>query len=681
MRAICIQPPLVQLNAPYPAAWYLDAWLRSRGVDSRAVDHSIGLARRVFSREGLATVFGAARKSLLGRKHPDEETARRVRAYLDDEAAYIATIDSIAGFLSGEDPAYAYRIAAGSGLPAGMRAEAVFGDGIGPDDARAFATATINDLSDFITYALDPGFGAVRYAERIARSAASFAPIREAARDGWTIGTFYRPMLREEFGRFAADAREKPGRDEPARDTEPALVLVSVPFPGCLTGAVAAAEEARAALGPSAVIVAGGGYVSTELRFLEDPAVFDSFDYLAYDAGFGALASILDVMRGSPRSSLFRVRYRDGAGRAIASGFPPDEPCLLAAAAAQSRAPASGPALGTVSAPASGAANGEPGGPDYAVLERDAIARVHPDYSGLDFSRYLRVVDSPNPMHRLWNDTPWLKYRLAYGCYWKRCAFCDTQLDYIKRFMASDLDSLLGAASAAAERTGLYGIHFVDEAMPVNLARAFAGRNAERERPFTFWGNVRFDKAWTDEACAFMAERGLVAVSGGIEIATREGLAIVDKGFSVSDLVRTLAAFKRAGILVHAYLIYGFPGQSDQDIADSAEMARVLLAEGLVDSAFWHKFVLTRHSAMYASWERGERPSLEPIAPRTSFALGDLSFRGEERSERWTAPLDAALSAWADEGEPERPLSGFLPKGLPRPRLDARAALKEAGIL
>jgi radical SAM superfamily enzyme YgiQ (UPF0313 family) len=650
MRAICIQPPLVQLNAPYPAVWYLDAWLRARGVDSIAVDHSIELARQLYSREGLQRVFTDARAALKGRKHPDKATTERIHAYFEDEKSYLSTIEPLVAFLSGEDPAYAYRIAVGAGLPMGMRAETVFGDGIGPDDARAFATATLSDLADFIAYALDPAFGTVRYAERLAHGAASFGSILDAARDGWTISTFYRPMLRRLF------AGPGPGGD---RADDQVLVAISVPFPGCLAGAIAAAQEARSAYGDRAVIVAGGGYVSTELRFLEDPAVFDPFDYLAYDAGFGALASILDVLGGAPRSSLFHVRYRDQeTGCVVASGFAADEPCLVTG----------------------GAGTGGVVDKGYAALEREAIAGVHPDYRGLDFSRYLRVVDSPNPMNRLWNDTPWLRYRLAYGCYWRRCAFCDTQLDYIKRYLASDLDALMTAADTASARTGLYGIHFVDEALPVNLVRAFAARNLERARPYTFWGNVRFDKAWTDEACATAAAGGMVAASGGIEIATRAGLEIVDKGFSMTDLVRTLAAFKRSGILVHAYLIYGFPGQPDQDIADSAEMTRVLLAEGLVDSAFWHKFVLTRHSAMYAAWEHGERPGLEPVMPRSSFAVNDLAFRGEESSERWTAPLDSALAAWADDGDYDRPLSSFLPKGLPQPKLDALAVLREAGV-
>lgn len=655
MRALCIQPPLVQLNAPYPAVWYLDTWLRSRGIDSAAFDHSIELAWLLYSRHGLEKVFADARTALKGRVHPDKATAARIKAYFQDEARYLSSIDSITAFLSGDDPAFAYRIAVGTGLPSGMRAEAVRGEGLGPDDARAWATATINDLSDFITYALDPDFGTVRYAERLTRGATAFGPLRTEAARGWVLTNFYRPLLRGFYARVNEELHDH-GQSVPHL-----VVALSIPFPGCLAGAIAAAEEAKAVFGERLTVLAGGGYVSTELRFLEDPAVFDVFDYLAYDAGFGALESILDVLAGMPRSGLFHVRYRDErSGAVVAQGFEADEPCLEVHGSTEPLPPEE---------------------PAYAVHERDAIATIHPDYRGLDFSRYLRIVDSPNPMHRLWNDTPWLKYRLAYGCYWHRCAFCDTELDYIRRYLASDLDSLLGAASTAALQTGLYGIHFVDEALPVNLTRAFAARNALLRRPFTFWGNVRFDKAWTDEACAFAAERGLVAVSGGIEIATSRGLELVDKGFSMTDLVRTLGAFKRSSVLVHAYLIYGFPGQSDQDIADSAEMARALLAEGLVDSAFWHRFVLTRHSAMYAAWQRGERPWLEPIVPRSGFALNDLEFRGEERSERWTAPLDASLSAWADDGDFDRPLSVFLPKGLPRPRIDAIAILREAGVI
>jgi hypothetical protein len=56
------------------------------------------------------------------------------------------------------------------------------------------------------------------------------------------------------------------------------------------------------------------------------------------------------------------------------------------------------------------------------------------------------------------------------------------------------------------------------------------------------------------------------------------------------------AAFKEAGILIHAYLMYGFPSETIQETIDSLERVRQLFAEDLMQSAFWHRFTTTAHS-------------------------------------------------------------------------------------
>jgi hypothetical protein len=54
--------------------------------------------------------------------------------------------------------------------------------------------------------------------------------------------------------------------------------------------------------------------------------------------------------------------------------------------------------------------------------------------------------------------------------------------------------------------------------------------------------------------------------------------------------------FTEAGIMVHAYLMYGFPTQTAQETIDSLEMVRQLFAAGILQSAFWHLFTMTAHS-------------------------------------------------------------------------------------
>lgn len=626
MKAILVQPPFTQLNAPYPAVHYLEAFLRGRGASTVSYDHSIDLYRRVFSRKGLTKVFADARAALAAQTAPESENSRtQVERYLSYERLYIEWIDGITSFLSGSDPAMAHRLASAVELPQGARAQAFLDerDGrIGPDEARSLATRILDDLGDFIAHALDPDFGTVRYAERLASSRADFGEVRRALDSSWLINEFYIPMLEEFWAARAAETSREPID----------LILITIPFPGCLIGALACARVARGifgAHGPSPRIVFGGGYVSTELRGLRDTGIFDFCDYLSFDAGYGSLASIIDQVPAPYKTMTRRgddVLFNDGASEE-----------------------------------------------KYRLLEREAIATVFPDFRSVDFGAYLRIVDSENPMHRLWSDTPWLKYSLAHGCYWRRCSFCDTELEYVSDFVRSSTQALLTAAGDASARSGLYGIHFVDEAMPMasllDFARANRARASGGDRPFSYWGNVRFDASWTQGRCEFLAASGLVAVSGGIEIATERGLRMTDKGFDLASLVRTLVAMRRAGLLVHTYLIYGFPGQPVGDIVDSAEFCRQLFASGLVDSAFWHRFVLTRHSRMYREWRDGKRQTLKPSDKPWRFANNDLSFAGEEAFDRFDAPLAAALSSWMEGNGLDMPVSTWLGRGLPKPSI------------
>lgn len=321
----------------------------------------------------------------------------------------------------------------------------------------------------------------MRYGERLARSRGDLGEVIAALDEAWFIREFYGPWL---------DAFWKEPAATHAAAGSPLLVLITIPFPGCLAGALACARTARASLGEKAVIVFGGGYVSTELRGLSDPRLFDYCDYLSFDSGYGSLASIIERTEGKA-VPLYRSMRRSG-GQVLAEGF-------------ETEAPGGAGELAR-----------------FADEERKALGAVFPDYRDVDFSRYLCAMDSDNAMHRLWSDTPWLKYSLAHGCYWARCAFCDTQLDYVSNYVPASIGPLMAAVDAAGDRSGLHGIHFVDEAMPMSRLLAFAAANRARAasggRPFSFWGNVRFDASWTAGRCDYLAASGLVAVSGGIEI-------------------------------------------------------------------------------------------------------------------------------------------------------------------
>jgi Radical SAM superfamily len=230
------------------------------------------------------------------------------------------------------------------------------------------------------------------------------------------------------------------------------------------------------------------------------------------------------------------------------------------------------------------------------VLKCAGAQSQMPLYEGIDFSRYINLMETTNPMHRIWSDGKWLKLQVANGCYWHKCAFCDVGLDYIGRYKAPKVDALVEQMEQMIRATGQSGFHFTDEALAPALLRQLSERLIQRKLKVTWWGNIRFEKAFTPELAQLMAQAGCIAVTGGLECAHDRLLMLMNKGITCAGAAAVCKAFSKAGILVHAYLMYGFPTQTRKEILEALEYVRGLFAKGYIQSAYWHRFALTIHS-------------------------------------------------------------------------------------
>jgi radical SAM superfamily enzyme YgiQ (UPF0313 family) len=352
-----------------------------------------------------------------------------------------------------------------------------------------------------------------------------------------------------------------------------------VPFPGSVYAALRIAQAVKRK-DARVVTVLGGGYVNTELRELREPRLFDAIDYVTLDAGERPLLALLEHVQGKrSRGRLVRTFARDG-GEVRYFDFPE---------------------------------------PDIPFEETGT-----PTWEGLPLDRYLSLLDMLNPMHRLWSDGRWNKLTVAQGCYWKKCSFCDTSLDYISRYEAASAETLVDRIEAIVAETGQTGFHFVDEAAPPKVLKALAAELLRRGVSISWWGNIRFEKTFTPELCRQLAASGCIAISGGLEVASDRLLALMKKGVTVEQVARVTRAFADAGVLVHAYLMYGFPTQTVQDTVDALENVRQLFASGCIQSGFFHRFTCTVHSPV------GRNPAEfgVTLAPRPDggFARNDIGF-------------------------------------------------------
>jgi len=534
-KILLITPPFTQLNTPYPASPYLKGFLSSRGYDVFQADLGIELINRLFSRKGLQELFTQANNAR-------GEISMNSLRIIHDQDRYLHTVDQVMAFLQYRDNTLSPLLCSDTFLPRASRFDQLpdmewsFGS-IGINDrARFLATLYVEDIGDLIKDAIAPHFGFSRYAEKLALSAHSFAPIQAALQqpenmiEAWLIELLQHHIEMQ----------------------RPDVLGMTIPFPGNLYAALKCGQHVKRTA-PRIKIVAGGGFVNTELRELSEPAVFDYVDFITLDDGelpFLDILDSLDVKKGGAVLKRTFVRIDDE---------------VIFANDDQKKDPSSSEA-------------------------------GCPDYSDLPLESYLSLIEIANPMHRLWSDGRWNKLTVAHGCYWHRCSFCDTSLDYIRRCDTVPASVLVDRIQQVAAQTGQTGFHFVDEAAPPAALKELALELLRRKVCISWWTNIRFEKAFTKDLCRLLAASGCIAATGGLEAASDRLLQLMNKGIDIRQAALACRNFSEAGIMVHAYLMYGFPTQTSQETIDALETVRQFFNEGLIQSAFWHRFTATVHS-------------------------------------------------------------------------------------
>lgn len=528
-----ITPPFTQLNTPYPATAYIKGFLNTKNISSFQADLGIEVILELFSRKGLTDLFSEAEKAT-----DKSDNSKRILALREE---YVKTIDSVMLFLQGKNPTLSHLICQEDFLPEASRflqleeLDWAFGTMGTQDKAKHLATLYLEDISDFIVECVDENFGFSRYAERMGRSANSFDALYD--------------MLHREPTYI--DRLLLGNLDRKMKELQPKLVCFSVPFPGNLYSAFKSAQFIKKQY-PDTKIAMGGGFPNTELRSLSDIRVMDFFDYITLDDGEAPIEELILNIENPEYDSWKRtfllvdgkIAYKNNSSKK-----------------------------------------------DYKQSEVGT-----PDYSDLLLDSYISVIEIVNPMHRMWSDGRWNKLTMAHGCYWGKCTFCDISLDYIKVYEPVAARLLCDRMEELIAQTGQNGFHFVDEAAPPALMRALALEILRRKLAVTWWTNIRFEKSFTRDLCLLLKASGCIAVSGGLEVASDRLLELIQKGVTVAQVARVTRNFTEAGIMVHAYLMYGFPTQTAQETIDSLEMVRQLFEMGVLQSGFWHQFAMTAHS-------------------------------------------------------------------------------------
>ncbi|MDA3925548.1 MAG: radical SAM protein [Kiritimatiellae bacterium] len=563
---LLITPPFVQLNTPYSATPVLTGFLKAQGVDVIQSDISLDLALSLFSQAGLSQIAEICKCN--------QENTTLVNFFLNNLEQYTSTIESAVSFLQGANEAAGWLIARRGYLPEGPSFKA-----LEPEGVEISADENLNELFGDLGVTDRAKYLASLYLDDIALI------IREGVDPDFGFSRYAEKIASSapSFDPFYNRLKETPSYIDGLTEAftveainrhKPDIVGITIPFPGTLCSALQIAKTIKNTF-PDIRVVIGGGYVNTELRNMTDKRIFEIVDDIIYDEGFAPWLGIIGK----------------------------------------------GPSIRTITA------NSDL--PQTFNTPPDQRPHLKPDYSGLKLSAYINMVEMPNPMHRIWSDGCWLKLQLSNGCYWHKCAFCDTSLDYIQRYHAPEIDELIETIIQLKEETGLSGFHFTDEALPPALIRKLCTEIIARNITITWWGNIRFEKNFDPELADLMAASGCIAVTGGIECANDRLLTLMNKGVTLAGVTNVCEALSNAGILVHAYLMYGFPTQTREETIQALDFVRERFEQGHIQSAYWHRFALTIHSPIAKNpqnfgielIEQGNSPY------KSIFAINEIPYR------------------------------------------------------
>ena len=533
-KIVLITPPFTQISSPYAANPFLAGTLNNFNIPNSQIDLSLAVALDFFSAKGLNRLFDIIEKS--NKKFPEN-----IIRFTKRKEEYISTIDSVINFLQGKNNLTSYKIVTREYLPENSRFDILknfsFKNEETVDFAKYLASLYIDDIYDLAKDSVLPNFGLSSYYERLGKSQPSFNEIDEVLQNEDLISQIvYENLSKYDFSKTT-------------------LVCITIPFPGNLISSLKISDWFKKNY-PHIKIAIGGGYVSTELKFLTEPKIFKYVDFVCLDSGETPIISLIDFIEGKITKLALCRTFLCEDGKVIF----------------------------------------------YNDLDKKDICSKDlgiPDYKNLPIESYLTLYESTNKMHRLWSERVFLKLRMAYGCYHKKCEFCDTTLSYINEYRPINAIFLVDQIEQIIKDTKINSFHFVDEAMPPSVIKDFCIEILKRGLDIIWWGNIRFDRAFSYDLCFLMKKSGCIAVTGGMETANERILQLINKGISLNDTIQVLNNFSKNNILVHTYLIYGIPTETKEETVNSLEIVRQLFYHNLIKSAYYHRFALTIHSFIY----------------------------------------------------------------------------------
>jgi anaerobic magnesium-protoporphyrin IX monomethyl ester cyclase len=275
---------------------------------------------------------------------------------------------------------------------------------------------------------------------------------------------------------------------------------------------------------------------------------------------------------------------------------------------------------------------------DGAIVSSDACPPLLPaevpipDFDDMPLSRYL-------------SSDVTLPLLASRGCYWGKCEFCHHGMVYGEKYMAYTAECVLDSVTALSKRYGVRHFAFNDEAIPPKIARkigeVFPARTVTG---WNFTGLIKFERFYDSSILTDLARIGMRSLYVGLESASERVLTLMRKNTKKEIMLRNLRDATHAGIWMHCFLFFGFPGEREEDAQETYDFIMsntdVIGSFGCGTFSLEHNAPIQKHLEHFGVQvgETGDR-DLDVY-----YAYEVAEGVGPNRAEEWANALNMLIS-------------------------------------
>jgi anaerobic magnesium-protoporphyrin IX monomethyl ester cyclase len=190
------------------------------------------------------------------------------------------------------------------------------------------------------------------------------------------------------------------------------------------------------------------------------------------------------------------------------------------------------------------------------------------------------------------------------GCYWGKCEFCHHFMVYGDRYSSYGAPDTVKTIHELAQRYNVRHFAFNDEAIPPKIIASLGELLPDHERSgFTFTGLIKFEKFYQREHFANLARVGFRSLYVGLESASEHVLALMKKRASRLTILSNLRDATEAGIWIHCFLFFGFPGETEENARETYDFImnnpNIIGSFGCGTFVLEHNAPIQRHPDLY----------------------------------------------------------------------------------